>query len=328
MYMVMAEIDPLDWSTIVDSIRRGRCVAFLGAGVNVGVNDGYSGLPLGSQVSEQLVGKLFGKQDTALEKLITVVPDPAIRGLLEENYADLVKLRAYDLARVALHIEARPGGRNRLLDLLAELLPDEQCEPSPLLTTLAALPFRLIVTTNYDRLMERAFVQETQIQPLVVVQPTKGFSSRQQREWERTLGPLVPDKPSPRSCHQPLILYKIHGTFGDDESGLVISEEDYIRFVTVCGPESRRGMPPLIRQMIVDSNLLFLGYGLDDWNFRALYKGLIEPLPDARKRMSFALQKKPSDFWSRFWAQPPKNVTIYDVDLYAFAEELRKRVNP
>jgi len=323
----MTEIDPLDWSTIVDSIRSGRCVAFLGAGVNVGVDDGYSGLPLGSQLSEQLVGKLFGKQDTALDKLISVVPDPAIRGLLEENYADLIRLRAYDLARVALHIEARPGGRNRLLDLLAELLPDEQRAPSPLLTMLAALPIRLIVTTNYDRLMERAFVQETQIEPVVVVQPTSGFSPRQQREWERTLGPLVPDRPSPRTGDQPLILYKIHGTFGDDESGLVISEEDYIRFLTTCGPESRRGMPPLIRQMIVDSNLLFLGYGLEDWNFRALYKGLIEPLPDARKRMSFALQRKPSTFWSKFWAQPPKNVTIYDVDLYAFAEELRKRVN-
>jgi hypothetical protein len=325
--MTKRAIDPLDWSTIVESVSSGRCVAFLGAGVNVSVDGSYQGLPLGGKVSESLVGRLFGKQDATLDDLISVVPDPEIRAILEENYSDLTKLRAHDLARVAMHIEARPGGRSRLLDLLAQILPDEQRSPSPLLATLAKLPFRLIVTTNYDRLMERAFEDQTGVAPVVVVQPTKGFPPKQQREWEHRLAPLVPDEPCPRDDGLPLILYKIHGTFGDDESGLVISEEDYITFLTVAGPESRRGMPRLIRQMIVDSNLLFLGYGLEDWNFRALYKGLIESLPDSKKRMSFALQKNPSEFWADFWAKPPKNVTIYDVDLYRFADELSKRVS-
>ena len=256
--------------------------------------------------------------------MISVVPNPEVKNLLEANYADLVKLRAHDLPRVALHIEARPGGRNQLLTLLADILPDKEREPSPLLTTLAQLPFRLIVTTNYDRLMERAFKQETNIEPIVVVQPTRGFKPKKQREWEQKLAQLVPATPSARGNDEPLILYKIHGTFGDDEAGLVISEEDYIGFPTVAGTDSRRGMPPLIRQMVVDGNLLFLGYSLEDWNFRAIYKGLIEPLPDSKKRMSFAIQRRPSEFWANFWAKPPKNVTIYDKDLYTFADELRQ----
>ena len=200
--------------------------------------------------------------------MISVVPNPEVKNLLEANYADLVKLRAHDLPRVALHIEARPGGRNQLLTLLADILPDKEREPSPLLTTLARLPFRLIVTTNYDRLMERAFKQETNIEPIVVVQPTRGFKPKKQREWEQKLAQLVPAT-SARGNDEPLILYKIHGTFGDDEAGLVISEEDYIGFLTVAGTAAG-GMPPLIRQMVVDSNLLFLGYSLEDWNFRHL----------------------------------------------------------
>lgn len=324
--MARTEIDPLDWSTIIDSIEGGRCVAFLGAGVNVSVKNGYEGLRLGSQVSEYLVSKLVGSEDdTRLDELISVVPNPAVKKLLEENYADLVRLRAHDLARVALHIEARPGGRSQLLQLLTGILPDEERQPSPLLTTLARLPFRLVVTTNYDRLMERAVEQETKVKPLVVVQPPKGFEPKKQREWERTLATVVPASPSPRRMDEPLILYKIHGTFGEEDAGLVISEEDYIEFLTVAGPAGKRGMPPLIRQMIVDSNLLFLGYGLEDWNFRALYKGLVEPLPDSKKRMSFAIQRYPSEFWASFWAKPPKNVTIYDCDLYEFAEELERR---
>jgi SIR2-like domain len=323
--MTKTEIVPLDWDTIVKSIMGGRCVAFLGAGVNVSVEGGYSGLRLASQVSECLVGKLVGKDDTALDKLISVVPDPDVKKVLEANYGDLVKLRAHDLARVSLHIEAMPGGRNTLLGLLADFLPDEQREPSPLLTVLAQLPFRLIVTTNYDRLMEKAIENVTQMKPVVVVQPRKGFDAKQQRELKDKLLPLVPETPSPRGEKEPLILYKIHGTFGDDEAGLVISEEDYIEFLTVAHPHGKRGMPPLISQMIVDNNLLFLGYGLEDWNFRAIYKGLVEPLPDSKKRSSFAIQQNPSEFWADLWATPPKSVTIYDVDLYQFADELRQK---
>ena len=47
--MAKTEIDPLDWSTIVDSIMSGRCVAFLGAGVNVSVEGSYEGLRLGAR---------------------------------------------------------------------------------------------------------------------------------------------------------------------------------------------------------------------------------------------------------------------------------------
>jgi hypothetical protein len=130
------EIDPFDWGTMVNSIQSGRCIAFLGAGVNVSVEGGYTGLRLASQVTECLVGELIGN-DAGLDELISVVPDPAVKHVLEANYGDLVKLRAHDLARVALHIEARPGGRNRLLELLAGFLPDAQREPSPLLMTLA-----------------------------------------------------------------------------------------------------------------------------------------------------------------------------------------------
>src|SRR5262245_3940833 len=327
--MAKTEIEPFDWDTIVTSIESGRCVAFLGAGVNVSVEGGYTGLPLGSQLTECLVAKLIGN-DGALDELIRIVPDPAVKRVLDDTLRDLVKLRAHDLARVALHIEAKPGGRNRLLELLGEFPPDGERKPSPLLVTLAKLPLRLVVTTNYDRLMEKAFEEVASQKPVVVVQPTKGFDPKAQREWQRRLTPLVPTQPSPRGEvdgeREPLIVYKIHGTFGDDESGLVISEEDYIEFLTIAGPESKRGMPPVIKEMLVTSSLLFLGYSLEDWNFRAIYKGLVEPLPDPKKRMSFAIQWKPSEFWADLWGRPPKNVTIYDLDLYKFANDLATRM--
>ena len=325
--MTKTVIDPLDWGTIVDSIRAGRCVPFLGAGVNVSVTGGYDGLRVGSQVSEYLLGKLLGKDGAALDELISVIPDPAVKATLEDDYADLVTPRARDLARVALHIQTRPGGRNRLLELLAETLPDESKEPSPLLTDARTPP----APPDRDHELRPAVGESLTRRDEGGTGRDRAADERVQRKAAARLAATTRStrsrQPVATRTNEPVIVYKIHGTFGDDESGLVISEEDYIEFLSVAGPESERSMPRLIRQLIVDSNLLFLGYALEDWNFRALYKGLVEQLPPHKQRSSFAIQRKPSKFWADFWAKPPKNVTIYDVDLYEFGDDLRNKAN-
>src|SRR5262249_31471720 len=130
-----------------------------------------------------------------------------------------------------------------------------------------------------------------------------------------------------------VIIYKIHGTFLDEDPGakrqdkdplsrVVITEEDYIEFLTLVG-QSAGGIPPLIKSKMTYSTLLFLGYSLEDWDFRTIFKGLIEPLEPHIQRKSFAIQKDPSDFWVDFWDR--KGVVIYNIDLYEFAEELEQR---
>ena len=44
-----------------------------------------------------------------------------------------------------------------MVEFLRGALADEELPPSPALEGLAKLPFPLIITTNYDRLLERAF---------------------------------------------------------------------------------------------------------------------------------------------------------------------------
>src|SRR5579864_411125 len=108
---------------IADQIRRGRCVPFLGAAANISCKEkGYQGLALGYQVAEQLSDKLEPK-----------AADPR------------------NLPRVSLLFE-RTVRRQALLKNLRRILPDQERTPSPLLQTLARLPFDLLITTNYDRL--------------------------------------------------------------------------------------------------------------------------------------------------------------------------------
>jgi hypothetical protein len=317
LWVAKKTIDAFDWGTIVDSIRAGRCVPFLGAGVNASTN-GYRGLPLGGEVATRLLGKLVNRRLASLDELVTVASKAPL-----SKYTDLVRLAAQDLARVSLHVQVR-GGNPRLVQLLQEILVDADCAPSPLLLALARTPVRLIVTTNYDGLMERAFEQAGEPPPVVVVQPTDGFTVEQQAEWQERLSKLNVADLRPRAPDEPAVLYKIHGSLSAGSAEVIVSEQDYIDFLTVVGGEGAAGVPPLIASMIQDCSLLFLGYGLEDWDFRTLYKALVERLPPRDQRMSFALQRAPSAFWEEVWRE--KRVKIYDVDLHKFANQLDRRM--
>jgi hypothetical protein len=331
-------IQPGHYNLIVKRIRDGRCVPFLGAGVNTSSGN-YQGLPLAYDVALHMVKALTNLNQTQLEALtkkaeedvrlrvvqtIANLEEDQVRHLTDENIEQylsqagplpgLLKASLPDLARIALHVEVETDFDN-LMDLIHEVLPDTDYQPSPLLKTLASLPFRLIVTTNYDRLLERAFMNKPYE---LVVQPISGFSEEDQIKLQERL-----------SAPQGPIIYKIHGSFHDngalpgqshDTQRLILTEEDYIQFLSIVGRQDM-GVPTLVSEKMINGTILFLGYSLQDWDFRTIYKTLIEPLPEKQRPKSFAIQKNPPDFWVRYWES--KKVTILDVDLYQFASDLQ-----
>lgn len=338
--MPLTAIKPSHYNLIVERIFEGRCVPFLGAGVNVSSNE-YKGLPLAYEVALHLVRgltKKFTKEQ--LEELtnkagedvrrrvaqfvsklddeqIRQLPEDVIEGYLNdaEPLPALLRATLPDLARIALHVEVEQDFEY-LMKLVHEVLPDAQHQPSPLLQTLASLPFKLFVTTNYDRLLERAFPKD---EYELLVQPVTGFSDLEQAQIQERLAEI--NKP---------IIYKIHGSFHDNGGAagqsqnlnrLILTEEDYIQFLSVVGREDM-GVPTMVREKLVDGTILFLGYSLQDWDFRTIHKILFEPLQGRQKNKSFAIQKDPPDFWVQYWNS--KNVTILNVDLYTFATELKE----
>jgi hypothetical protein len=138
------------------------------------------------------------------------------------------------------------------------------------------------------------------------------------------------------------LVYKIHGSFKGvatqdkqrwedreylrqekEPSPVIITEEDYISFMTVMGAESEEkliGIPRFVRSRILNSMLLFLGYGLEDWDIRGLYSGLIQSIPKYQREKSFAIQKDPTNLWKDFWIG--REVAVVGYDLYQFAKEL------
>lgn len=422
------------WDMILEAIHRRSCVPFLGAAVNASRNgDGasYQGLPLGPEVALRLIERAIGvsvNRAKDLGRVTNVHKKLRVSGLAE----DLARMWIENLPRVALHIDVEGvGDRGWLTRRLQSILAEETCEPSPLLKMLAELPLRLVVTTNFDSLLERALDETTagfvSVTPADIVSPTKlarairnppdALSAYVQNElppelmgmllqWNGVEAPsdeliqglahvlsrlvtegnlymperfadvrlsseverllrAVPSEPqrlrlnrllleeafpfelqrarkdyclivqpmngfdekvAQRHAENPpaddvLVVYKFHGSFADAAAGIVITEDDYIGFLSII--DTKRGIPGHIKAMLTDSTVLFLGYSLEDWDFRTLYKTMIEPVEKKKRPTSFAVQWDPPKFWVDYWRQ--KGVVIYDHDIHAFGDELQQR---
>jgi hypothetical protein len=114
-----------DWNFIIEKIKAGRCVPFLGAGASLGF-DG-PGLPTGGEMAIALAKKCG-------------YPGPDNR----------------DLFRVAQFFEMVKD-RDSLQKAISLLLHVPGAKPSIVHRTLARLPISYVLTTNFDNLMERAF---------------------------------------------------------------------------------------------------------------------------------------------------------------------------
>lgn len=313
--MAETKIIPSHWDLLIERIDNHLCVPFLGAGVNASRED-YEGLPTCEEVCLRFIEKLLGLKCSDLKELVQVIPSYASLA----DYKELIKIELQNLARVALLFEFHTDSKH-LMSLLKKSIPDEKRGPSKLLLTLANLPFKLILTTNYDRLMEKA-LEKKQRTYFRITQSIDGFDEIEKDYLTKKL-----------AAFDDIILYKIHGSFNGNYltleksdkqkvSRVIITEEDYIKFLSIIGKEDN-GIPNIIIDKFKTSTLLFLGYSLADWDFRTLYKGLIEPLDIEDKLKSFAIQKDPSEFWVKFWEK--KDVIIYNIDLNDFAIELNER---
>jgi hypothetical protein len=142
------------------------------------------------------------------------------------------------------------------------LTPDPGPE-NDLHALLASLPLPVYVTTNYDDLMFRAL-------------HAKGKDPRQELcRWNNLIKQSYPsiydaDPEFQPSVDAPLV-YHLHGNTQFPPS-LVLTEDDYLDFLINM---DEKLLPPRIQEAFTGASILFLGYGLNDWNFRLLFRTMV-----------------------------------------------------
>ena len=196
--------------------------------------------------------------------------DLADRSATEAEFPSTDPHDREDLAKVASYY-LEQSARGVLLERLHEIF-DRPCEGGRVHCFLADIPEPLlIVTTNYDDLLEQAFKSRNRPYHLVV-HPTDSKDLAGAVLWWKPDAikpePFPPAK-LPLSVSDTTIIYKMHSPVDRRDrtwDSFVISEEDYIDFLSRM--TGQMAIPARFMLHFRDRQFLFLGYGLADWNLR------------------------------------------------------------
>jgi len=153
-----------------------------------------------------------------------------------------------------------------------------------LLARLNTLP--IYVTTSYYDFMERALRAEGR-QPRTQICFWRGVPTG-------VLAEHMPDKEYVPTAEQPVV-YHLHG-YERYPTTIVLSEDDYTDFlVSVSQPIDPNApiIPVYLLSALAESMLLLLGYRLQDWDFRALFRGIITAQKRIDSLFSLAIQLTP-----------------------------------
>ena len=328
---------PPPYLEIADSLREGKVIPFLGAGVNFGTRPADAAwderastfLPSGAELSRYLAHRANFPSDDLRER------------------GDLAKVASYFVDTIA-----RSGLRLRLQGIFAR-----EYAPTPIHVYLAELARKspeaiaeqpndpgaalLIVTTNYDDLLERAFQQLNRPYDLVIYPTDRNDIAASVLWWPH--GALEPEAVLPNQLCIDLkttnVIYKMHGSVDQGKRSMdsfVITEEDYIEFLSRMTTNS--AVPAQFMRYFRERHFLFLGYGLGDWNLRVVLRNLHNVLPSETTEAdgvvqprveegegdltSWAIQSQPSELEEALWRA--RKVRIYNQDINHFVEGLRE----
>ena len=224
-------------------------------------------------------------------------------------------------------------GSGPLYDQLHEVF-DADYAIGPLHRFLAALPGRLeaagrrrtcplIVTTNYDDALERAFGEAGE--PFDVVSYMADGEHRGKFvHWAPGAEAVVVERPNEYRAPRPderAVILKMHGAVDRTDpdapwDSYVITEDHYIEYL--AHTDLANLVPVTLAAKLRRSHFLFLGYSMRDWNLRVILHRIWGE--QKLKCKSWAVQLRPSELDREFWEL--RGVDVLDVPLDGYVAEL------
>ncbi|WP_144466395.1 SIR2 family protein [Bacillus sp. FDAARGOS_235] len=220
-------------SQLISKIRKKEVILWAGAGFSI-----YTNLPTGGQLASKIISEL------------------------PEQYHQDLKYKT--LPEVAEEFVMLNGGTKR--ELFRVLKEDIDIEPNTLevhekLTEI--IQIEKIVTTNYDKLFERAYKNELSV--------------------------IVNNNQLPLATKR-VKLFKVHGDI-DQEKTMVITTSDYVDFFTSSNRNA--AVWKNIEALMNEHSFLFVGYSLDDINVKTLFETMVKNVGEFRHQSFFVSPNLP-----------------------------------
>jgi hypothetical protein len=309
------------WPALLSNIENGRCIPILGAGL---VEDRLgSPRDLANQWADTYGFPMAPHERADLPRVAQYMATSFQASLPRTKLVQ--HLRDEILQRYGADLPAADPATS-LDDLLRQISTSRWArDPAAPHRVLAALPFPLYVTTNADNLLADALREAGRLPQVELYRWKDGV------HWPRSVYETDPDYQP--TVHRPLV-YHLFGQYRLPES-LVVTEDDYFDYL-IRITRNNRQMLPVVRSMLVNGALLFLGSRLDDWDFRVLFRSIM--VQKTRLQRSdythVAVQRDPEESGilnperARSYLQDyvrTDDITIYWASTDDFVRELRDR---
>jgi len=298
------------FDSILRAVAAGRVVPMLGAGVNL------CGRPRG-------IGWERGRYLPSGNEL-------AVHLAVRFGYP---KRELRDLLRISQFVEVTQGS-GPLYDELHELF-DADYPPSPVHELLAGLPkrlglagrrrYQLIMTTNYDDALERAFRaagEDFDLVWYIAEAEHRGKFLHLPPDGEPRLISR-PNEYDGLSLEERTVILKIHGAIDrrrPERDSYVITEDHYIDYLTRTDVSTL--VPVTLGAVLRHSHFLFLGYSMRDWNLRVMLHRIWAE--QSRTYKSWAIQLHPNPIDDEFWHR--RGVDVLDTSLEEYVAGLTARI--
>lgn len=299
------------YQSLSNAILNGRLVAFLGAGAN-----------------------LCGRPDKSDWQSARLTPSSSeLAEYLSTRFSYSAEDKT-DLSRVSQFIDLT-NGRGPLYDELHRVL-DVDYPFTPLHEFFATLPgllrakglplhYMLIVTANFDDVLERSFQAANEPFDLVTY-IAAGEEAGKFSHQPPGGNPIIIDKPNEYrglSLDQRTVILKLHGAVSrgnPDQDSYAITEDDYIEYL--ARTDISNLIPVNLTAKLRRSNFLFLGYSLRDWNLRVILHRIWGEQKLSYKSWSVLVDPQPLD--EAFWRQ--RDVDLIQVVLEDYIQDLGVRM--
>jgi hypothetical protein len=300
-------MDAAHYWLVANRLLEGRVVPFLGAGANLCGRPPDSRwaigrfLPSGAELAEYLADKSRYPEDGETDLLrVSQYVDAVLGGQA-----------LYEYLRAAFDADYPP---NALHELLVEVAARLRVSGKPSL---------LILTTNYDDALERAF--EAAGEPYQVFWYEAKPNARGRLVHRHGAKVEQIRKPNEMLTGDRALILKLHGAVDRTDprgDSYVVTEDDYIGY--------RESIPVTVRARMEDSHFLFLGYSLRDWNLRAILRRIWDDRPLASR--SWAIQRRQpgsslSEIEQKLW-RDRGDVDLLYVELDEYVAKLRAELPP
>jgi hypothetical protein len=303
--------DPSHFALVAMQLVRGKVTPFLGAGVNLSERvDGDSwekgrNLPSGRELATYLATSYqYPDTDVDLLRISQYVDARLGEGVL---YEELHGLFSAEYTPTVLH------------RFLAELVP---------ILRAAGVRQQVLVTTNYDQLLEHALTAAGEEFDLLWYEakrrdPNCGHFFHRGPAGETELIDRPNEWAGLDLLKRPAII-KMHGAIGADpgQDSFVITEDNYIDYLSLTDVSNQ--IPMILQDPMRNSHFVFMGYSLRDWNLRVILNRIWGQQKLALK--SWSVQLAATEVDESLWANRG-SVEIIDENLSTYVTQLKSAID-